>query len=397
MPAAGPLPPDGRWLVTALMTKVAFWPLEMPWPRVIRVGPSPRAAFSSDSKQIVACGNTGTSVYPLTPDAPAAHPLAGGRVSTCYGLAMESSGRHVLLAATGYGPVLAPLDGGEAQALVRTSPRESISAVALDAKGRWAATAAYTRPRSRTGCCTSSTAGRARRRALPLPGAEGEDAYSGGVVALRFVSGERLLTSGVAGLRRWDPVTGGNEVLHPSPCGPMDASADGRRVAVGCDEPGRGVGSEGANAAYPGPPFELLAIDTSTGERRTIETHGRDFASVAVSPSGELLATGDSSGTVRVGRIDGSEPHLLVGAGGLVYSLAFSPDGRWIASTAGNDIRLWPMPDLSQPPLHTLPHDVLLAKLDRLTNVRVVEDKASPSGYKIDLAPFPGWKDVPKW
>ena len=78
-------------------------------------------------------------------------------------------------------------------------------------------------------------------------------------------------------------------------------------------------------------------------------------------------------------------------------SLAFSPDGRWIASTAGNEIRLWPMPDLSQPPLHTLPHDALLAKLDRLTNVRVVEDPAAPTGYKLDVGPFPGWKDVPTW
>jgi WD40 repeat protein len=62
-----------------------------------------------------------------------------------------------------------------------------------------------------------------------------------------------------------------------------------------------------------------------------------------------------------------------------VLSLAFSPDGRWIASTAGNDIRLWPMPDLSKPPLHTLPHDELLAKL-KPDERRVVEDPAAPTG-----------------
>jgi len=43
------------------------------------------------------------------------------------------------------------------------------------------------------------------------------------------------------------------------------------------------------------------------------------------------------------------------------------------------------------------PLEALLAPLDRLTNVRVVEDAASPSGYTVDLAPFPGWKDVPTW
>ncbi|MFN8095392.1 MAG: hypothetical protein U0599_24790 [Vicinamibacteria bacterium] len=78
-------------------------------------------------------------------------------------------------------------------------------------------------------------------------------------------------------------------------------------------------------------------------------------------------------------------------------SLAFSPDGRWLAATPGNDVRLWPMPDLSKPPLHTWPREALLAKLDALTNVRVVADADAPSGYKVDLAPFPGWLDEPSW
>jgi WD40 repeat protein len=179
----------------------------------------------------------------------------------------------------------------------------------------------------------------------------------------------------------------------------MAASADGRRIVVGCnaDEPEPGAGGGRANAVFPEPPFDLLVIDTTTGERREVESHGHDIAAIAVDPSGELLATRDTSGVVRVGRIDGSEPHLLVGAGGLVGSLAFSPDGRWIASAAGNDIRLWPMPDVSKPPLHTLPRETLLATLDRLTNLRVIADAAAPAGYKVELGPFPGWQDVPAW
>jgi WD40 repeat protein len=88
---------------------------------------------------------------------------------------------------------------------------------------------------------------------------------------------------------------------------------------------------------------------------------------------------------------------LLLGHAGPVSTVAVSPDGQWIASSSGTEIRLWPMPDLAQPPLHTLPRDVLLAKLDGLTNVRVVEDPAAPTGYKLDIAPFPGGKDVPTW
>jgi WD40 repeat protein len=80
-----------------------------------------------------------------------------------------------------------------------------------------------------------------------------------------------------------------------------------------------------------------------------------------------------------------------------VRTLAFSPDGRWLASATGDEIRLWPLPDLSRRPLHTLPLGALLAKLDSLTNVRVVGDAGSASGYKVDLAAFPGWEHAPTW
>ena len=70
----------------------------------------------------------------------------------------------------------------------------------------------------------------------------------------------------------------------------------------------------------------------------------------------------------------------------------------WIASTGqDNTLRLWPMPDLDKPPLHALPHDELLAKLKSLTNLRAVRVPNSDTDWKIELGPFPGWKDVPTW
>jgi WD40 repeat protein len=82
----------------------------------------------------------------------------------------------------------------------------------------------------------------------------------------------------------------------------------------------------------------------------------------------------------------------------VVDRVAVSPDLRWVA-TAGEDntLRLWPMPDLTKPPLHTLPHGELLAKLRSLTNIRVVRDAASSEGWRLEVGLFPGWKAIPEW
>ena len=39
----------------------------------------------------------------------------------------------------------------------------------------------------------------------------------------------------------------------------------------------------------------------------------------------------------------------------------------------------------------------LLAKLDALTNLRLVSDPSSSTGWKLDVGPFLGWKEVPTW
>ncbi|GMR23124.1 MAG: hypothetical protein BMS9Abin37_1527 [Acidobacteriota bacterium] len=52
--------------------------------------------------------------------------------------------------------------------------------------------------------------------------------------------------------------------------------------------------------------------------------------------------------------------------------------------------------DWDEPPLHTLPHDALIAKLKSLTNLRVVRDPDSAEGWKLELDPFPGWEKVPE-
>jgi WD40 repeat protein len=145
--------------------------------------------------------------------------------------------------------------------------------------------------------------------------------------------------------------------------------------------------------------FESSLVDNRTGESRPITSHGESFIAAAFDPSEEWLVTGGfTDGVVRIGPVTGEEPHLLYGHDGRIWGVAVSPDGRWIAS-AGDDatVRMWPMPDLSKPPFHTLPHHELIAKLKALTNLRAVPDDDSSTGWTIEVGPFPGWESTPEW
>jgi WD40 repeat protein len=138
-------------------------------------------------------------------------------------------------------------------------------------------------------------------------------------------------------------------------------------------------------------------IDSANGPTRRLERHGERVASIAIDPTGTIVATGDADGLVRVGRVTGEEPHLLYGHRGPAC-VAISPRGDWLASGAQDTtVRLWPMPDFSKPPAHRLPLPELLARLKAQTNVRLIADPTAPGGHRTELGPFPGWADVPAW
>jgi WD40 repeat protein len=143
---------------------------------------------------------------------------------------------------------------------------------------------------------------------------------------------------------------------------------------------------------------ELLVLSLDGRVVRRISTHGNALGpTVAVDDEARYVVTGDANGVVRVGTLAGGEPHLLLGHAGPVNQVAISPDARWIASASGTEIRLWPMPDVSKAPFHVLPYEELMARLRALTNLQVVEDETAPSGYGLEVGPFPGWRDVPTW
>ena len=106
--------------------------------------------------------------------------------------------------------------------------------------------------------------------------------------------------------------------------------------------------------------------------------------------SDSMVATGSADGTIRIGRVSGEEPHVLLGQQGSVHSVAFSPDGRWLA-TAGEAfaIRLWPVPDMLKPPLHRQTLGELLTLLRSHTNLRAVPTPVRPPASRSRLAHSP--------
>jgi WD40 repeat protein len=383
--------PRGDWLAVLNYETATFWAIHQPWPRVLR-GPTGNVfqiAFTPDSRGLLSCAYDGVHVWPLDPGSGSGH----RRISEeklCYTMAPSPDKRELLWGAIGVRrstiadrqerSVLAPLSGeGEVN--------ETTKGVAIDRSGQKAATATgYSRPPTHKYLRIWDWPSGRLLKEFPLtPPEEAEDLWAWSANALAFDARGRVLVAGAGGIRRFDAETGASEWIRRLPRdsgATMAATADAGLLFV----------REGSSRLCRG-----LLVNPASGEARSIASHGAALTAVAIDPAGRVLVSGDNEGAVRVGRADGSEPHLLLGHGGSVEAVALSPDGQWVASASGGEIRLWPMPDLSKAPLHTLPHDVLMARLNALTNLRVVEDASAATGYKLGVGPFPGWKDPPTW
>jgi WD40 repeat protein len=303
-----------------------------------------------------------------------------------HGVAVDPEERFAV--AVGEGKVeLVPLDGSPPTPLKGIDRNTGVAAVAFDSKRQRVAAGVF------KGSAAQKVIGvwdldDGSFRALG-PAEDAGDGYEGGYLGLLFAADGSLLSQNRDGpVRRWDVEDGTSEVLIEGACWIFGLRPDSSSVVVGC------VQAEGQ--------ADLLSIDLDSGDVTTLAPFKPVPASrpsgFALSPQGDALAVGFEDGTIAVAALDRGEPHLLLGHDSRITGLEFSPDGRSLASAGmGGRVHVWPVPDLSKPPLDALPLRELLAKLDTHTNVRMIRDETSPNGWRIDIGPFPGWAEMPEY
>ncbi len=373
--------PNDDLLATSVEDSVSLWPLTHRYPRILtgHEGPVRNLVFTRDGRRLVSTSHDGTvRVWPLGTrgrDRCRTLDRFEGTFAGASSLAMAPDGSFVVVGTLPGQVRLLPLDGTPGRQFEPFT--DNVGAVAVD-------------HRSRLVAAGSGAFFREEATVHVWDGRSGEervlDAGDGvSIEHLEFSPRGDLWVLSWPMLRRWSLQGDAPQVVEQIDLSAPPCAADGL-----CDFD---AANRRALLWRGGDTIWLEDLDTHrTWEVGVEGPHGW----CSLDPTGTIALTGDVPGMIRVSRIGSGRSHWLPGRVG--DNAEVSPDGRWVASGGeDNTIWLWPMPDLESPPIHTLPRDELIAKLESLTNLRVVQDAESPTGWRLDVGPFPGWQKVPTW
>ncbi len=379
--------PSDEWLVTADANNISFWTLGDGYPYVLKGhdGRVDDVTFTPDGEWLVSSsGDDTVRLWPLREQYQESRIVFRGNFWFPQ-LDMDPTGESVLVSGNAGKVFLVPLDTkAPARELTGFPDSAAMWPVAFDLHGRLAAAAPDVAP--------------PEEGVIRIWNLESGDVQVLGPIdqeqsglqwfhGLEFTPDGQLWSIGSDGLRIWDLEGGASRLIVPV------VGNAGKRLAVSRDG-AHAVASFGDRSE--GQFRSGLVSATLRDGARRLTSHGGKVCSLALDHTDKFVVTGDDEGVVRVGPVTGEEPHVLFGHEGYVRAVEFSPDGHWIASASDDrTIRLWPMPE--GPPFHTLPYEEILERLRSVTNLRVIEDETSSAGYRLDVAPFPGWETVPEW
>ena len=363
--------PDDRWLATAgYGYPLALWPLSSPYVRFLHgheIG-APRLAFSVDGSRLYSQGGSDGLVLSWDLDGGAGRePTVVFETSRQWGWGLQVDRRERFLIASFPGGIWkVPLDGGEPR-LIEDFPLQGFG---LSPSGRYLE--AFTIGPDQVGKLQVLDLETGDRQFYDFPG-------EGHLLYWYDDTDEQFLVARNGVLNRWNIETGSVQVLIAEGVNGCSWPLDSRHLLCWINR-------------------SPNVFDLESGALTPIDLpDGRSY--LGNGPGGPIVLTRADNGETFVAPLGSQNHHLLLGKE-LAQPVLSSPDGRWIASSAFDaTIRLWPMPDFSKPPLHTLPHDELMATLESLTNLRVVPDDEDSTGYRVeaDMDAYRGWQTPPEW